>query len=47
VVIRRQSLIFVYIGDGQWHRFDLEVLEVAALDLAAQESEALVRRARC
>jgi len=41
VVTRRESLIFVYIGDGQWHSFDLERLEAAARELATRESEAL------
>jgi hypothetical protein len=31
----------VYIGDGQWHRFTLNRLEAAALELVAREREAL------
>jgi hypothetical protein len=34
VVVRRRNVIFVYIGDGNWHRFDLDQLEIAALALA-------------
>ena len=33
--------MLVYIGDGQWHRFNLDQLEEAALELARRESEAL------
>jgi hypothetical protein len=43
VVIRRRSLIFLYIGDGRWHRFNLERLEAAALELAAREVSALAQ----
>ena len=46
VVVRRRSLIFVYIGDGNWHRFDLAVLEDAAVGLQLSEEIALARRAR-
>jgi hypothetical protein len=41
VVVRRGSLIFLYIGDGQWHRFNLSQLETAALKLAVRELGAL------
>jgi len=34
--------IFVYIGDGELHRFNLEILEVVELDLASRELEARV-----
>jgi hypothetical protein len=37
VVVQLRSLIFVYIGDGQWHFFNLERLEAVALELAAWE----------
>jgi hypothetical protein len=46
VVVRRGSLIYVYIGDGNWHRFDLNVLEDAAIQLQLREEIALARRAR-
>jgi hypothetical protein len=46
VVVRRGSLIFVYIGDGNWHRFNLTELEDAAVRLQLQEEIALARRAR-
>jgi hypothetical protein len=41
VVVRRGNLIFVYIGDSWWCRFDLETLDAAALEFAARETEAL------
>jgi hypothetical protein len=46
VVVRPGNLIFVYIGDGNWHRFDLERLEDAVLGLVLREQIALARRAR-
>jgi hypothetical protein len=42
VVVRRRSLIFIYIGPGPWHRFNLERWEEAALELVAREEGALV-----
>jgi hypothetical protein len=41
VVARWGNLIVVYIGDGQWHRFTLNRLEAAALELVARERKAL------
>ena len=46
MVIRRGNLIYVYIGDGNWHRFNLVELDDAALELALREQVALARRAR-
>jgi len=46
VVVRRGNLIFVYIGDGNWHRFNLTELEDAAVELQLSEEIALARRAR-
>jgi hypothetical protein len=46
VVVRRGGLIYVYIGDGNWHQFDLSVLEDEAVRLQLQEEIALARRAR-
>jgi len=41
VVVRWCSLIFVNIGVGLWHRFDLETFKAAALEVAAREACAL------
>jgi hypothetical protein len=38
--------MFVGIGDGYWHRFDVDRLEEAALELGLREQIALARRAR-
>jgi hypothetical protein len=46
VVVRRGNLIFVYIGDGNWHWFSLTDLEDAAIALQLSEEIALARRAR-
>ena len=46
VVVRRGNLVFVYIGDGNWHRFKLDVLEQLAVDRQLDEEIALARRAR-
>ena len=46
MVARRRGLIYVYNGDGNWHRFDLGRLEEVALELVLQEQIALARRAR-
>jgi hypothetical protein len=46
LVFRRRSLIFVYIGGGYWHRFNLTELEDAAVHLQLREEIALARRAR-
>jgi hypothetical protein len=35
------NLLFIYIGDGQWHRFDLEGLETPAFASAAWQTDAL------
>jgi hypothetical protein len=43
VVVRWGNLIFVYIGERNWHRFNLKTLEAAALDLAQREVVALER----
>jgi hypothetical protein len=40
VVAQQGNLVFAYIGDGQWHRFDQDRLEAAALELVARELEA-------
>jgi len=47
VVVRRRSLIFVYIRDGNWPRFDLERLETAALRLAEEEALAQGQEVEC
>jgi hypothetical protein len=39
---RRGNLISLYIADCCWHRFDLDRIEPAALELAAKETGALV-----
>jgi hypothetical protein len=46
VVVQRRGQIIVYIGDGQWQRFNLETLEEDALALEIKEQIALARRAR-
>jgi hypothetical protein len=38
---RQGNLMFVYIGEGNWHRFNLEELEAAALELARRQVVAL------
>jgi hypothetical protein len=43
VVTQRRDLIFVYIGDSCWHRYVLEALEAAALELAARDESALAQ----
>ena len=43
VVTQQRGVIFVYIGDGLQHRFDLDRLEAAALELARGEGEALAQ----
>jgi hypothetical protein len=47
VVDRRRNLVLVYIGDGNWHRFDLERLEGTATELVLREEIDLARQARC
>jgi hypothetical protein len=46
VVVRREDIVFVYIGDGNWHWFDLAALEDAATNQALNKEIALARRAR-
>ena len=41
MVVRRGNLVFIYIGDGNWQRFNLEVLEEASLELVLWEAIAL------
>jgi hypothetical protein len=42
VVARRGSIIFVYIGEGQCHHFNLDIVNAAAMELVERESSALV-----
>ena len=37
----RINLMFIYTGDGNWHCFDFDRLESAALEVAAKELAAL------
>jgi hypothetical protein len=46
VVVRRESLILVDIGDGLWHHVDLESFEHPALAVALGEQVALARWTR-
>jgi hypothetical protein len=42
VVVQQGSLVYVFIGDGNWHRFNLDRLGEAALESTRRESGALL-----
>ena len=44
MVTQQRNLIFIYIGEGNWHRFDFDKLEAAGLESIARELQALANR---